>query len=156
LLFLFFIHSNRLTMEFVYVSQCVVVTIQMSWGIKMSKILIIDDNEQFGTMLKFKLEKSGYEVRTALNGHYGIRSLQIWTADLVITDIIMPEKDGIEVIVDISNQFPKAKIIAVSGGGRSGPDSYLDVAKHLGAKRVFAKPLDMPEFIEAVKGLLQE
>jgi CheY-like chemotaxis protein len=71
--------------------------------------------------------------------------------DLIICDLIMPVQEGIETITRFSNDYPDIGIIAISGGGKIGPDSYLSVAEHLGAWRVFTKPVDMPSLIETIK-----
>ncbi len=117
-------------------------------------VLIIDDDDQFRRMLRIAVEKGGCEVRTAANGKEGLESYRECAADLVITDLVMPEKEGIETIMELRRDFPGVKIIAVSGGGRVGPDSYLGTAKQLGAIRTFTKPLEMTEFLDAVRELL--
>ena len=75
-------------------------------------------------------------------------------ADVVITDIVMPEKEGLETIQELRRDFPGAKIIAMSGGGRIGPKGYLKLAEKLGASRAFAKPFDRMEMVSAVDELL--
>ena len=75
-------------------------------------------------------------------------------ADLIITDLIMPEKEGIETITELRRDFPDVKIIAISGGGRIAPEVYLRMARSLGALRTFAKPIERKEIIETVQELL--
>jgi len=75
--------------------------------------------------------------------------------DLVITDIIMPKKEGIEMIMELKKEFPDVKIIAISGGGRNVPETYLPIAKKLGSERTFSKPIDWPELIKTVRKLLK-
>ena len=120
----------------------------------MAQILIIDDDDQLRLMLRKTLERSGYEVVEAPNGKEGIKRFREMPCDLVITDLIMPEKEGIETIVELKKDFPDVKIIAISGGDRSKPESYLNLAKQLGAKRVFPKPIDREELLNAVRELL--
>ncbi len=75
-------------------------------------------------------------------------------ADLVITDILMPEKEGIETIREMRRDFPETKIIAISGGGRLYTSDYLKIAQHIGADRVFAKPFEKNEILAAVQELI--
>jgi PAS domain S-box-containing protein len=119
-------------------------------------ILVIDDDDQFRGMLRETLEHAGYDVADAPNGKEGIRLYRENPADLVITDIIMPEKEGIETIRELKRDFPEVKIIAISGGGRIGPDSYLKMAKGLGAQRTLTKPLERDELLKTVRELINE
>ncbi|HLN20424.1 MAG TPA: response regulator [Bacteroidales bacterium] len=122
----------------------------------MSKILVFDDEPAILLMIKKLLEKAGYEVEVALNGKEGMALFEKNKPDLLITDIIMPEKEGLETIFELRRQHPSLKIIAISGGGRIGPDGYLPGAKLLGANAVFAKPLIPKEFLKTVSDLLGE
>ena len=123
----------------------------------MARILIIDDDDQFRTMLKTMLEKAGYnDIEEAANGSIGMKLFRQHPFDLVITDIIMPDKEGIEIIAELTRDYPRIKIIAMSGGGRIGPQSYLDMAKHLGASRTLAKPFKHSDLIDVVQELLNE
>ena len=123
----------------------------------MARILIIDDDDQFRTMLKTMLEKAGYnDIEEAANGSIGMKLFRQHPFDLVITDIIMPDKEGIEMITELTRDYPRIKIIAMSGGGRIGPQSYLDMAKHLGASRTLAKPFKHSDLIDVVQELLNE
>lgn len=122
----------------------------------MAKILVFDDEPSILLMIKKMLEKAGHEVDIALNGREGMELFENNKPDLVITDIIMPEKEGLETIIEIRKKHPDMKIIAISGGGRIGPNGYLPGAKLLGANMVFQKPLDQKEFIEAVTKLLND
>lgn len=120
----------------------------------MKKVLIIDDEPYILLMLKKMLEKAGYEVDMASNGKEGLDLFEKHAADLVITDIIMPDKEGLEIILEMKKQRPDLKIIAISGGGRISPESYLECAKHFGASRVFQKPFKQKELISAVNELI--
>jgi CheY-like chemotaxis protein len=122
----------------------------------MAQILIIDDDKLFGTMLCDQLAAAGYQVVVAFNGVQGLKLYQQRQPDLVITDIIMPEMDGIETIMELRRHNPHLKIIAVSGGVRDGAGSYLRPAALLGAQRTFTKPVDIRELLEAVSDLLAQ
>lgn len=120
----------------------------------MRRILVIDDEPYILLMLKEMLEKAGYEVDLASNGREGMALFEKDSADLVITDIFMPDKEGLEVILELKKRRPELKIIAMSGGGRTFPGSYLETAKHFGADIIFQKPFKQKDLISAVKELL--
>jgi YesN/AraC family two-component response regulator len=120
----------------------------------MGKILIIDDEPYILLMLKKMLERAGYEVDLASNGREGLELFSKASADLVITDIIMPDKEGLELILEMKKKRPGLKIIAMSGGGRISPESYLECAQHFGAEKVFQKPFKQKEMVTAVKELM--
>jgi CheY-like chemotaxis protein len=122
----------------------------------MARILIIDDESQIRSMLRLMLERVGYEIAEAPDGIEGIRQYRENPADLIITDLIMPNKDGIGMIIDLKKEFPKVKIIAMSGGGVNRPEGYLDGAKKLGATRTLTKPIDREEMLKAVKETLND
>ncbi|CAK8715647.1 MAG: Response regulator receiver domain-containing protein [Candidatus Electronema aureum] len=122
----------------------------------MRKILIMDDDEQILSLLSRSMELAGFAAVTAPNGREGQRLLEKQPFDLVITDLIMPEKEGMETISYIKKHFPGMKIIAISGGGRIGPETYLPAALELGAHLAFAKPFSMDELLNAVRELLNE
>ena len=96
----------------------------------MSTILIIDDDEQFNLMMKTALEVKGYEVETASNGKEAKALYQNKKYDVIVTDIIMPDVDGYEVILDLRRMGMSDRTIAVSAGGRTAADDYLLTAKH--------------------------
>lgn len=118
------------------------------------KILIIDDEPDILVMLKKMMERAGFNVRLAVNGDEGLMSFYEEKPDLVITDIIMPEKEGLEIIREMKKQHPALKIIAISGGGRISAESYLETASHFGANRIFQKPFTQSEIVSAAKSLL--
>ena len=122
----------------------------------MAKIYVFDDEPSILLMIKKMLEKAGYEVDIALNGREGMELFKKNIPDLLITDIIMPEKEGLETIFELRRKYPELKIIAISGGGRISPDGYLPGAKLLGADMVFQKPLYQKEFLQAVTLLLNK
>jgi YesN/AraC family two-component response regulator len=90
----------------------------------------------------------------AANGKIGMHLQRENLVDLVITDLSMPEKDGIETIRELRRDFPDVKIIAISGGGRAGADGYLSVAKTIGANRTLSKPFDLKKLLDAVAELI--
>jgi CheY-like chemotaxis protein len=106
--------------------------------------------------LKEVLENFGYEVLTTANGKEALQVFQEQMPKLVITDIIMPEKEGIETIRELRKLAPNVKIIAVSGGGIGSADIYLKIAKSVGADRTIEKPMVIDELISTVRELLPE
>ncbi|MFC1592021.1 response regulator [Thermodesulfobacteriota bacterium] len=121
----------------------------------MSKsILVIEDDEQVRILLKKMLENAGYSVAEAPNGEIGITMYRENPQDLVITDLIMPEKEGIETIRELLSDNPGAKIIAISGGGSVDPEQYLHMAERLGVLKTFAKPFRREEILQAVQELI--
>ena len=121
----------------------------------MARVLVIDDNKELRELLKRWLEGAGYEVQEAFNGAEGLRLYRENPADLVVADIIMPEKEGIETMVELRKDYPDVKLIAISGGGFEKPDSYLEGAKLIGgALRTFAKPFKREDFLKAVKEII--
>jgi len=118
-------------------------------------ILVIDDDESIRVLLRAILEREGYRIVEAPDGDKGIRIFSENPTDLVITDLIMPEKEGIETIRDLRREFPGVKIIAVSGGGRIGPESYLKMAKGVGALRTLSKPFDRTMLLKAVEEVME-
>lgn len=120
----------------------------------MTHIMVIDDDEQIRELLRQTLERDGYEVVTAANGDEGIRLHRSKSADVIITDILMPVKEGISTIHELRSEFPDVKIIAITGGGHYGPLShYLAMANQIGAHRVIAKPFIRRQILEAVSEL---
>lgn len=118
------------------------------------RVLIIDDDEQIRVLLQQMMEWAGYEVMVAENGKIGMKMQHESPADLVITDLIMPEQEGLETISRLKKEYDGIKIIAISGGGRIGPEAYLPAALELGADKVFSKPFDVQEVVSSVKELL--
>lgn len=121
----------------------------------MAKILVIDDDAQVLAMLQKMLEREGYEVVVASDGNKGVKCYRENPTDLIITDLIMPEKEGIETIIELRRDFPDIKIIAMSGGGRNNPKAYLGIAENLGTQYTFAKPIKRKELLKAVRELLK-
>ena len=121
----------------------------------MARILIIDDDDQVRKMLRLTLSAAGFDVIEAQDGKMVMRIFhQDPLVDLVITDLVMPEKEGIETIIELRRDFPKVPIIAISGGGRIDPYDYLILAKKLGAQITLEKPFSRKEIIDAVNELI--
>ncbi len=115
----------------------------------MASILIIDDEEIIRVLLRSTLEAAGYEVTEAVNGREGLELYRHRPTDLVITDIVMPELNGLDMLLELTREFLHAKVIAISGAG--GGKNVLDVAKLLGARQTFQKPFSMPLLLNAVR-----
>ena len=123
----------------------------------MARILIIDDDDQFRAMLRKMLERAGYnDIEDTAEGKVGVKLFRQNPFDLVVTDIVIPDKEGIEIIIELNRDYPGIKIIAISGGGKIGPESYLEMAKSLGASITLEKPFGQSDLIDAVKELLSE
>jgi CheY-like chemotaxis protein len=116
----------------------------------MALVLVIDDDPQMRSTLRRILLSAGHVVSEASNGREGLALFQSRPPDVVITDIIMPEKEGIETIIEMRRGGHGSKILAISGGGHAGKVDFLSVAKKLGADRVLQKPIRAAELIEAV------
>ena len=122
----------------------------------MAKILVVDDNNELREMTSRVLRNAGHIVTGATNGNEATRLVQDNTFDLVITDLVMPEKDGIETIMELHRKIPALKIIAMSGGGLIAPENYLVFAQQLGAAQTLAKPFPRDELLAAVDRVLSE
>lgn len=116
-------------------------------------ILLIDDEAPFRSVIKQVLQNAGYDVVEAADGAEGIRYFHEKPADMIITDIIMPEKEGIETIIELKQAYPGVKLIAMSGGGWYGTDIDFDMAKKLGA-HTLDKPFALQELLDVVSELL--
>ena len=128
----------------------------------MKRILLIEDDTQHRLMLKNGLEEAGYEVIEASDGEVGLRLYHQQPCYLVITDIFMPEKEGLETIRELKRQFPTVKIIAISGGGirgnyagSLGADTALEAAKAFGADRTLLKPIEVRPLLAMVEDLFK-
>lgn len=120
----------------------------------MAKILVIDDDEQVRGLMQQVLVRAGHDVTTAGGGQRGMELFRQERADLIIADILMPGMDGIETILELRRCSPDVKIIAISGGGRLGPDVYLDLAKRCGVSCALSKPIGPRELTGRVAELL--
>jgi CheY-like chemotaxis protein len=121
----------------------------------MARVLIIDDEEDIRVLLRMAFEESGFEVDEAGDGQEGLEIFRRQPPDLVVTDMVMPLKDGSETIAEIRQSLPDMKIIAISGGGQGlDSDEYLDEAEGYGADRVFDKPVNLLDVVDAACELL--
>jgi DNA-binding response OmpR family regulator len=119
----------------------------------MKTILVIEDNVNMMNMMRDLLSRSGYHVLAAVDGVAGMKVYGKAKPDLVITDIIMPDKEGLEVIMDLVKEQPRPKIIAMSGGGMMDPRTYLSLADKLGADEVIQKPFRPAELLALIEKL---
>jgi YesN/AraC family two-component response regulator len=115
----------------------------------MATILIIDDEEIIRVLLRSALEAEGYEVTEAANGRKGLELYRQRPTNLVITDIVMPELNGLDMLLELTREFLHAKVIAISGAEEE--KNVLDVAKLLGARQTFRKPFSIPHLLGAVR-----
>ena len=121
----------------------------------MARILVIEDDKDIRDLLKDILEGEGYHVIMAADGNAGSKLCREETVDLVITDILMPGKDGIETIIELQSHCPEVRILAMSGGGRVSPANYLESAELLGAITTLTKPFDRRELLTEVTKALE-
>ena len=117
-------------------------------------VLLIDDEEALRTVLKTALEDAGFTVTPAENGSAAIAALEQGRFDLIITDVIMPGKDGIEVLSELHRIHSGIPVIVMSGGGRMPPEQYLGMAQKFGARAILEKPFRMRELVETAKRVL--
>jgi len=116
----------------------------------MTKVLIVDDDEMVRLTVRTMLQHAGYQVEEASDGNEGLRALQQNEYDLIITDIIMPDCEGIEFIRGALEGHPNRRIVAMSGGGRIRNTEFLDLAKKCGAKAVLPKPFEPDELMSVI------
>jgi len=121
----------------------------------MPVILLIEDDNELREMLKIALMRKDNIVIEAVNGREALIHFKPGVTDLVITDLIMPEEDGLKVIMKIRQMKPGIKVIAISGGGKAGPGSYLKLAKALGADVTYSKPFSVNDLIAKIEDLLK-
>jgi len=118
------------------------------------RILVVDDEAGIRKALLLMLEDAGFEVAEAGNGEEGLRAFRRQPADLVITDLFMPDKDGLELIRGLRREFPDVKVIAMSGGGFSSSMHMLPFARRLGAVEVLDKPFSLATALATVERVL--
>lgn len=132
----------------------------------MTRVMIIDDEEDIRIVLKEIFTRAGFDAVVASDGNEGLTMLREQAADLVITDVIMPGSDGVETAYDIRMEFPKTKIIVMSGGGNAAPlgyeptavstTAYLASAAAVGADMTMTKPFDREELIKVARELTEQ
>jgi CheY-like chemotaxis protein len=120
----------------------------------MPGVLIVEDDKEVREMLKMSLLRRNFTVFEAENGKSAISHFKPLITDLVVTDLIMPEEDGLKVVIKLRELKPSLKIIAISGGGKVGPGSYLNLAKALGADAIYSKPFSINDLIAKIEQLL--
>ena len=128
----------------------------LKFALIMARILLIDDDDCFRTVLRMTLAYFGHTVIEACDGNEGLALFPQANADLVITDLVMPEKNGTEVIMELRKKSPPVKIIAMSGGDRGNGANSLGAAKAAGAAKVLAKPFSHKILIEVISDLLPD
>lgn len=122
----------------------------------MARILVIDDNQDLRDLMKVLLEQAGYEVELAEDGQAGLAAQRAQTADVVITDIFMPNQDGIETIAQFREEFPAIKLIVMSGDGKLVKHSpHFLTAREMGAHGVLSKPFDEDELLRVIRDVLR-
>ena len=122
----------------------------------MARVLLIDDNEPFRRSLHRTLVGAGHEVTDASDGRVALREYRRDRPDLVITDLVMPEKEGLETIRELRTLDPGVKIIAISGDGSGAPNQYLDLARALGATHTLSKPFSREAVLAVVAEVLAQ
>ncbi len=119
----------------------------------MKKIVIVEDDQVIRESLKEFLEINGYEVMAIESSIDLLQKISSFKPDILITDIIMPDKDGIEIIIETKKYLPNIRLIAISGGGRIDSESYLNTAKYLGADATLKKPFSHKELLDCILNL---
>ncbi len=120
----------------------------------MAGIMIVEDQAEFREMLKEALSRRKYSIIEASDGKEAMLKFKASIVDLVVTDILMPEEDGLKVIMKLKEIKPGIKIIAISGGGKAGHGNYLNLAKALGADDILSKPFSLSTLISRIEELL--
>lgn len=120
----------------------------------MALVLIVDDDPTVLRMLTQVMQRDGHTVMQAEDGEVAMRLFRRQPADIIITDLLMPNKEGLELIAEAREIAPAVGIIAYSGGGKIQPENYLEFATGMGADRVFTKPVPITDLSVAVKELL--
>jgi len=118
------------------------------------KVLVVDDEESVRRILCENLAECGFDVVSAKDGQEALQMIDGGQRpNVVITDIIMPRKEGLEVIIELRKRHPAVRVIAISGGGRTKSADFLHLARKLGADAILAKPLDIEVLEKTVRGL---
>ena len=120
----------------------------------MAKILIVDDSFSARKFIAHLLKNAGHEITEAEDGQTCLKIVKEQKLDLIVLDIVMPEKEGIETILEFRRLFPEARIVAVSGGGKIDADSYLNLARRIGAVATLTKPFSWSQLLDVVQKAL--
>jgi CheY-like chemotaxis protein len=121
----------------------------------MAQVLVVDDEDQVRKLIRLVMEQEGHTVVEASNGKRATQRIQEAEIDLVISDVVMPDMDGLELIREIRRTYQGIKILAISGAGKEGPGLYLNIAERFGADAILMKPFAPDQLIEKVSALLQ-
>jgi DNA-binding response OmpR family regulator len=121
----------------------------------MKRILVIEDDDLLRRLLKAALSREGFQVLVAGNGAEGIKLYDQVPCELVITDILMPDQEGLQTIRELLHKNPDAIILAMSGGGKQVGVDVLDIARRFGATATMQKPFEVPDMLRLVKKLLE-
>jgi DNA-binding response OmpR family regulator len=117
------------------------------------RVLVVDDNEDLRATVRMLLQADGFDVAVAADGQQALAQHRAKPADVVVTDLFMPDKDGIETIVELRKLSPALKIVAISGWTSSQGSNYLQVAREIGAAATLQKPFDPAELSRVVRAL---
>jgi DNA-binding NtrC family response regulator len=120
----------------------------------MAGVLIVEDDNELREMIGISLMRRKFTVMEASNGKEAIMHFKPSITDLVVTDLIMPDEDGLKVIMKLREIKPTLKVIAISGGGKAGPGSYLNLAKALGADAIYSKPFSVNDLSDQIENML--
>lgn len=121
-----------------------------------STILIVDDEEQVRSAMTLFLTRKGYRVQEARDGRSAEESLRKELPDLILTDLIMPDRDGLELLTFVRKYAPAVPVIAMSGGGRINPADYLELARRMGAARTLEKPFPSAQLLATLEEVLSQ
>ncbi len=119
----------------------------------MKRVLVVDDNADLRSMLRLCLEADGFEVEVAANGQHALDLLGQRPADVLVTDLFMPDQDGIETILEVRKRYPQVRIVAMSGWTSTEGSDYLRVAREIGALETLRKPFDPRQLSRLLRGL---
>lgn len=121
---------------------------------KSVRVLVVDDNPDMRAFIRIVLERAGFETDVATDGQRALDLQREHPADVLITDIFMPEPDGLELIQQFKSRFPRARIIAISGGGKFAREDYLLVASEIGAEAVLHKPFTSEALVKTLRDVV--
>lgn len=119
-------------------------------------ILIVDDDATLRSALSQYLERFGYVVRCAKNGRVAVEMLGRLEVKMVITDLFMPEYDGLELVFHLRKKLPKMEVLVITGDGLSDPEVFMKAVRQLGVRHVILKPFSLTEVLDVVKGAIGE
>lgn len=114
------------------------------------RVLLVDDEEMVRKVVRMMLKRSGHDVTEAENGRIGLERLKAGTFDLAITDIVMPEMEGLDMLMTVRQLYPGMKVIVMSGGDRTGNSDVLGTAERLGASAIMHKPIMLRDLTAAL------